>query len=129
MIDRRHPDSGLRVLISCLFERLYPSFSFFFGFKISVFRSCIHIYVYGVILVTSRQLVYSVATCCERIDIFCLRVILHELQGLTQAMHVNPCRAVKLRKTSTLMHLRIISAGSDKITKCKLKLLYVMRAS
>ena len=41
MIDRRHPDGGLRLLISCLFEMLYPSFSFFvFRFKISVFRSC-----------------------------------------------------------------------------------------
>ena len=28
MIDRRHSDGGLHVLISCLFE-MYPSFSFF----------------------------------------------------------------------------------------------------
>ena len=46
MIDRRHPDGGLRVLISCLFEMLYPSFSFFFRFKIFVFRSCMRIYKY-----------------------------------------------------------------------------------
>ena len=45
MIDRRHPDGGLRVLyISCLFEILYPSFSFFFRFKISVFHSCMRTY-------------------------------------------------------------------------------------
>ena len=43
MIDRQHPDGGLRLLISCLFEMLYPSFSFFL-FKISVFRSCMRIY-------------------------------------------------------------------------------------
>ena len=28
------------------FEMLYPSFSFFFRFKISVFRSCMRIYEY-----------------------------------------------------------------------------------
>ena len=28
------------------FEMLYPSFSFFFRFKISVFRSCMRIYKY-----------------------------------------------------------------------------------
>ena len=43
-----------------------------------------------------------------------------ELHGLTQAMHVNPCRAVKLRETSMLVHSKIISAKSDKITKSKL---------
>ena len=38
MIDRRQPDGGVRVLISCLFEMLYPSFSgFCFQFKISFF--------------------------------------------------------------------------------------------
>ena len=52
-----------------------------------------------------------------------------ELHGLTQAMHVNPCRAIKLRETSMLVHLQIISAESDKITESKLKLLYVRRAS
>ena len=52
-----------------------------------------------------------------------------ELHGLTEAMHVNPCRAVKLRETSMLMHLQIISAESDKIAESKLKLLYVRRAS
>ena len=31
-IDRRHPDGGLRVFyMSCLFEMMYPSFSFFFS--------------------------------------------------------------------------------------------------
>ena len=44
-------------------------------------------------------------------------------------LHVNPCRAVKLRETSMLVHLQIISAESDKITESKLKLLYVKRAS
>ena len=48
-----------------------------------------------------------------------------ELHGLKQAMHVNPCHAVKLRETSMLVHLQIISAESDKITESKLKLLYV----
>ena len=52
-----------------------------------------------------------------------------ELHGLMQAMHVNPCSAVKLRETSMLMHLQIISAESVKITKTKLKDLYVRRAS
>ena len=52
-----------------------------------------------------------------------------ELHGLMQAMHVNPCRAIKLRETSMLVHLQIISAESDKITESKLKLLYVRRAS
>ena len=46
MIDRRHPHGGLRVLISCLFEMLFPSFRFFFQFKISVFHSCMRIYEY-----------------------------------------------------------------------------------
>ena len=32
-----------------------------------------------------------------------------------------PCRAVKLRETSMLVHLQIISAESDKITESKLK--------
>ena len=32
-----------------------------------------------------------------------------------------PCRAVKLRETSMLVHLQIILAESDKITKSKLK--------
>ena len=50
-------------------------------------------------------------------------------RGLMQVMHVNPCRAVKLRETSMLMHLQIILAESDKITESKLKLLYVRRAS
>ena len=36
MIDWRHPDSGLHVLISCLIEMLYPSFSFFFFLNICV---------------------------------------------------------------------------------------------
>ena len=49
--------------------------------------------------------------------------------SLTQAMHVNPCRAVKLRETSMLVHLQIISAESDKITESKSKLFYVRRAS
>ena len=52
-----------------------------------------------------------------------------ELRGLTQAMHVNLCRAVKLREISMLVHLQIISAESDKITESKLKLLYVRWAS
>ena len=52
-----------------------------------------------------------------------------ELHGLKQAMHVNPCHAVKLRETSMLVHLQIISAESDKITESKLKLLRVRRAS
>ena len=52
-----------------------------------------------------------------------------ELHGLTQAMQVNPCRAVKLREMSMLVHLQIISAESDRITERKLKLLYVRRAS
>ena len=46
-----------------------------------------------------------------------------------QAMHVNPCRAIKLREMSMLVHLQIISAESDRITERKLKLLYVRRAS
>ena len=49
--------------------------------------------------------------------------------SLTQAMHVNPCRAVKLRETSMLVHLQIISAESDKITESKSKLFHVRRAS
>ena len=52
-----------------------------------------------------------------------------ELHSLTQAMHVNPCRAIKLKEKSVLMHFQIISAESDKITESKLKLLYVRRAS
>ena len=40
-----------------------------------------------------------------------------------------PCRAEKLRETSMLLHLPIISAESDKITESKLKLLYVRQAS
>ena len=52
-----------------------------------------------------------------------------ELHGLTQTMHVNPCHAVKLRETSRLMHLQIISAKSDKIRESKLQLLYVRWAS
>ena len=46
-----------------------------------------------------------------------------------QAMHVNPCREVKLRETSMLVHLQIISAESVKITESKLKDLYVRQAS
>ena len=52
-----------------------------------------------------------------------------ELHGLKQAMHVNPCHAVKLRETSMLVQLQIISAESDKITESKLKVLRVRRAS
>ena len=51
------------------------------------------------------------------------------MHGLTQTMHVNPCHAVKLRETSRLMHLQIISAKSDKIRESKLQLLYVRWAS
>ena len=52
-----------------------------------------------------------------------------DLHGLAQAMHVNPCRAIKLRETSMLVHSQIISAKSDNITESKLKLLYVRQAS
>ena len=52
-----------------------------------------------------------------------------ELHGLMQATHVNPCRAIKLRETSMLVHLQIISAESNKIIESKLKLLNVRRAS
>ena len=52
-----------------------------------------------------------------------------ELHGLMQAMHVNPRSAVKLRETSMLMHLQIISAESNKITESNLKLMYVRRVS
>ena len=44
-----------------------------------------------------------------------------ELHGLTQVMHVNPCRAVKLREKSMLVHVQIISTESDKITESKFK--------
>ena len=37
--------------------------------------------------------------------------------------HVNLFRAVKPRKTSILMHLRIISAESDKIYRSQIKIL------
>ena len=72
MIDRRHPDGGLLVLyISYLFEMLYPSFSFFFYAKyLSFAHVCEYTNIYSVILVMFRRLVYSVATRCERIDIF-----------------------------------------------------------
>ena len=52
-----------------------------------------------------------------------------ELHDLTQAMHVNPCHAVKLRETSMLVHLQIISAESDEITESKWNLLHVRWAS
>ena len=72
MIDRRHPDGSLRVLINNVnLKFVYPSLSFlFFDFKCLFFA---HVYenanIYGVILVMSRQLVYSVTTRRERIDI------------------------------------------------------------
>ena len=48
--------------------------------------------------------------------------------SIEYVMHVNPCRVVKLRETSMLVHLQIISAESDKITESKLKLLHIRRA-
>ena len=77
MIDWRHPDGGLRVLISCLFEILYPSFSFFFRFKMSGFRSCMRIYenIRCYPGDVSAVCLY-VETRCGRIKVFfCLRVI------------------------------------------------------
>ena len=55
-----------------------------------------------------------------------------ELHGLVQTvilvyLHVNPFRVVKLKETSILMHLQIISAKSDNITDHKFKFLYVRR--
>ena len=53
------------------FEMLYPSFSFFFDSKYLFFAHvCEYTNIYSVILVTSRRLVYSVATRRERIDYF-----------------------------------------------------------
>ena len=152
MIDRRHPDGGLRVLISCLFEMLYPSFSFFFRFKIFVFRSCMRIYKYircypgnvsvaflsrcavrELIFLSSRNLspIYREISSHELANFACdlIPLCCKSEAGLMQAMHVNPCREVKLRETSMLLHLQIISAQSDKIIESKLKLLYVWRAS
>ena len=75
MIDWRHPDGGLRVLyISCLYEMLYLSFSFFFFDSKYLFFThvCEYTNRYGVVMF--QQLVYSVAMSCERIDIFCLGI-------------------------------------------------------
>ena len=174
MIDRRHPDGSLRVLISCLSEMLYPPFSsFFFRFKISVFRSCMRIifkytvlswWHLGGLFILSRRTVRELKNWY-----FCLRVIYlwissHELANFAcdlippcrksealwyvvntaqlkeslffrdilfiymyentiritrphTYMHVNPCRAVKLRETSMLVHLQIISAKAIKLPK------------
>ena len=38
-------------------------------------------------------------------------------------LHVNPFRALKLRKTSILMNLQIISAESDKIYRSQIRIL------
>ena len=43
---------------------------FFYSKYLFFAHVCEYTNIYGVILVTSRQLVYSVATRCERIDIF-----------------------------------------------------------